>query len=356
MAAESGHAGIAVDRNEGEVPMPPEFLKIRKMLDEEPFRVRFFQAVRMLQRMEPGKKPVGYFVSPEGEAIRFSSLPTLSFPPSQIYSLDRGADGQMQMTVQFMGVVGSISPMPPPYTEYLMGLMREKNFAMGQFFDIFNHRMISLFYRGWEKYRFFIGYERGAEDPVSPRMMDLLGLGVAGLEGLMGIPELASLNYFGLLAHHTRPAEGLRRVLQDYFEVPVAIHQFAGAWRTLPIENRTSFSGFGGASEILGLGVVAGDEVLDQHGRVRIAIGPMRFDRYLQFLPGQDANKELQSWFRFYANGNYEAEVQLILDRRDAPKCELGFNGKERPQLGYVSWLKTKPLGRDPSDATYLIQ
>ena len=50
----------------------------------------------------------------------------------------------------------------------------------------------------------------------------------------------------------------------------------------------------------------------------------MRFDRYLQFLPGQDANRELQKWFRFYSNGNYEAEIQLILERVDAPSCELG--------------------------------
>ena len=31
---------------------------------------------------------------------------------------------------------------------------------MEEFLNIFNHRMISFFYRGWEKYRFFIEYER----------------------------------------------------------------------------------------------------------------------------------------------------------------------------------------------------
>jgi type VI secretion system protein ImpH len=260
------------------------------------------------------------------------------------------------MVVQFMGICCAISVLPAPYTEHLLALMKDKNFAMAKFFDVFNHRLISLFYRGWEKYRFFIGFERGVADPVSPRLMDLLGLGVPGLAEGLGIAEIACLNYFGLLGRHTRPAESLRRILEDYFDVPVAIHQFAGAWRTLPMENRTSLTGFGGASEILGMGVVAGDEVLDQHGRIRIALGPMRFERYLQFLPGRDASRELQSWFRFYANGNYEAEVQLILDRRDAPDCDLGNQGRDRPQLGYVSWLKTKPLGRDPADATYLIQ
>ena len=35
------------------------------------------------------------------------------------------------------------------------------------FLDIFNHRLISLFYRAWEKYRFPIAYERRDEDTFS---------------------------------------------------------------------------------------------------------------------------------------------------------------------------------------------
>jgi type VI secretion system protein ImpH len=101
---------------------------------------------------------------------------------------------------------------------------------------------------------------------------------------------------------------------------------------------------------------VAGDEVWDHHGRIRISLGPMRFEQYLKFLPGQEAHRELVAWLRFYSNGSYETEVQLVLAREDAPACELGSSGKQRPQLGLVSWLKTRPLDRDPADATYLVQ
>lgn len=82
----------------------------------------------------------------------------------------------------------------------------------------------------------------------------------------------------------------------------------------------------------------------------------MPFERYLKFLPGQEAYRELVAWLKFYSNGSYETEVQLILERADAPPCELGAAGSKRPRLGLVSWLKTKPLDRDPSDATYLAQ
>ena len=355
MAAESRNPG-AVVASAGEKENAPELYRFRKLLEDEPFRVRFFQAVRMMQRLEPDRTPVGYFVPPSGEAIRFSSLPTLNFPPNQIDSIRRNADGQYQMTVQFMGLSCGISVLPAPYTEHLLGLIRDKNRAMADFFDIFNHRMVSFFYRGWEKYRFYIGCERGSEDPVAPRMMDLLGLGAEGLATGLELPETALMHYVGLLGRQTRSAEALRKLLEGYFEVPVAIEQFVGTWRSLPADNQTRFSGLGGPSEQLGVGVVAGSEVLDMHGRIRVAIGPMRFERYIQFLPGQSASRELAAWIRFYASGNYEAEVQLILDRRDAPGCELGGGGRLKPQLGYVSWLKTKPMTRNPADATYLIE
>jgi type VI secretion system protein ImpH len=326
------------------------------MLDEEPFRVHFFQAVRLLQRMEPERKPVGYFITPQQETIRFSSRTSLAFPPSEIYDLKRNPDGPGSMTVEFMGMCAAISVMPAPYTEFLLARARQKDHAMEDFLNIFNHRMISFFYRGWEKYRFFIEYERTHEDRLSMRLLDLLGLGTEGLRERSGIPDAAYLNYVGLLGRHVRSAASLQQVLEDYFEVKVEIQQFAGAWRKLSEENQTCFAGRGGPSERLGVGVVAGDEVWDHHGRIRVSLGPMRFAQYLKFLPGQDAYRELVAWLRFYSNGSYETEVQLVLVREDAPPCELGAKGEQRPQLGLVSWLKTQPLNRDPGEATYLVQ
>jgi len=356
MAAESWDSSSAVTEQGSEIDDRPEYRNLRRMLEEEPFRVHFFQAVRMLQKMEQHLKPIGYFITPQGETIRFSSKTSLAFPPSELFALRRMENGQTSMTVEFMGLCAAISVMPAPYTEFLIERARLKDHAMEDFLNIFNHRMISFFYRGWEKYRFFIEYEKSGQDRLSALLLDLLGLGTEGLRGRGGIPDDAYLNYVGLLARRVRSAASLQQILEDYFDVQAHVQQFAGTWRKLSSENQTCFTGFGGASERLGVGVVAGDEVWDHHGRIRISLGPMRFERYLEFLPGQDAYHELVAWLRFYSNGSYETEVQLVLAREDAPPCELGLGGGKRPQLGLVSWLKTKPLNRDPADATYLVQ
>ena len=332
-----------------------QFELLRKMLEDEPFRVHFFQAVRMLQRMEKNRRPVGHFAQPPEETLRFTTLPSLSFPPSEIYDLKRLPTGQLNMTVQFMGLCAALSAMPSIYTENVLMRLREKDSAMADFFDIFNHRLISLFYRAWEKHHFFVGYEAGLDDKLSLRLLDVLGLGTIGLRGRGRIPDRTFIYYVGLLGRQVRTADSLRQILEDYFGVQVEINQFAGTWRTLPKENRTFLTGRGGMSEQLGFGVVTGEEVWDHHGRIRISLGPMSFKQYREFLPGESGYEELAGWVQFYSDGAYETEVQLILKREDVPACELGGKGAVSPRLGLVSWLKTKARTMDAGEATYLL-
>lgn len=349
MVTESGHESFALESDQA------QFALVRKMLEEEPFRVEFFQAVRMLQRMEKGRGEVGHFSQPQDEAIRFSSLPSLSFPPSQLYDIERMSTGQLKMTVQFMGLCAALSALPSVYTEMVLTRIREKDRAMAEFFDIFNHRLISFFYRAWEKNHSFVDIEAGRDDKLSMRLLDVLGLGTKGLRGRASIPDRTCIYYAGLLGRHIRTADSLRQILEDYFEVPVAINQFAGTWRSLPQENRTYLRGDGSMSEQLGYGVVAGEEVWDHHGRIQISLGPMRFAQYKEFLPGESGHRELAGWVQFYSDGAYETEVQLILDREDVPACEIGGRGEQAPRLGLVSWLKTRSRQTNAGEATYLL-
>ena len=175
MATASRHQGVVIEQGIGLESDGAEFRMLREMLQDEPFRVHFFQAVRMLERMEKQRGGVGYFAQPREEAVRFTTKPSLSFPPSEIYDLERMPSGQLNMTVQFMGLCAALSALPSIYTEAVMVRLREKDGAMAEFFDIFNHRLISFFYRAWEKNHFFVGLEAGKDDPLSLRMLDVFG-------------------------------------------------------------------------------------------------------------------------------------------------------------------------------------
>src|SRR5204863_7315346 len=108
-----------------------------------------------------------------------------------------------------------------------------KDHTLASFLDIFNHRMVSLFYQAWEKYRFTIAYERGERDRFSHHLLDLIGLGTPGLHERQAVPDDSLLFYSGLLSLHPRSATALRQILIDYFAVPVQIEQFVGCWQGL---------------------------------------------------------------------------------------------------------------------------
>jgi type VI secretion system protein ImpH len=332
-----------------------KFAGVREMLAREPYSVRFFQAVRLMERLYPERKPVGLFVSPSTEVVQFSSVPTLAFPASEVHALDLVKEDQPRMHVNFMGLCAAVGVLPHPYTEFLLERARNKDRSPAEFFDIFNHRMISLFYRGWQKYRFYIAFERtGAnDDVVSRRLLDLIGLGADPLTHRMEIADEACLYYEGLLSQRRPTAQGLKQLLEDYFEVPVKVEQFTGTWRRLPPENRSVLADRGVFCERLGMGTIVGDEVFDQHGAVTIRLGPMSFDRYREFLPGARASVELRAWLRLYANREFDFVIRLMLDREEVPQMKLGSEGAEAPCLGLVSWIKNRALDRDPDEATY---
>jgi type VI secretion system protein ImpH len=90
------------------------------------------------------------------------------------------------------------------------------------FLDLFNHRLISLFYRAWEKYRFPIDYEQALAkqkgyDRFSLHLFDLVGLGIEGLRERLEVEDEALLFYAGLLAQHPHSASALEGLRQDYF-------------------------------------------------------------------------------------------------------------------------------------------
>ncbi len=341
-------------------PKNPAVTLVRQRLEDrlfaEPYSFEFFQAVRLLRRFSPNQNNVGLNQPPRSEIVRFGVHPSLAFPASEIQSLERRPNLPPLMKVNFMGVVGPQGLLPIYYTEMVIERIRAKDRTLADFLDIFHHRIISLFYRVWQKYRFQVAYEQGEGDQFSQYLLSLIGLGAPALQHRQEIPDASLLCYAGILAQQPRTALGLELILLDYFAVPVRVEQFLGAWYSLDESSQCNLDDTFFDSQQLGFGAVAGDEIWDPQSRVRIVLGPLSLQQYLDFLPSGTAFKPLRSLVRFYAGDEFDFEVQLILQREQAPPCELGAEGAAAPQLGWLSWSKTKPMQSDPSQAILQLQ
>jgi type VI secretion system protein ImpH len=349
MAPESGTQDLAVTAEPADVA-PEASPEIWEALEREPYCFNFFQAVRLLERLMPEREPVGLFVNPAREVVHFGAHQSVSFPPSQIYSLQRREHAPAHMEVNFMGLTGPSAVLPHYYSELVITRGRAKDHAIREFFDIFNHRMISLFFQAWQKYRFTIAYERGERDRFSHHLMDLIGLGTEGLQNRQSVADDSLIYYAGLLAQQPRSAVALRQVLEDYFAVPVEIEQFAGGWFQLDTETQCCFEDQLSSSEQLGLGAVVGDQIWDQQSSVRVKLGPLTLAQYLDFLPNGTAYRPLCGLLGFFAETEFDFDVQLVLKQDEVPACELGSEDGATPQLGWVTWMKSAPFPRNPGD------
>src|SRR6202142_1474095 len=67
---------------------PNRYSALEAVLRKTPQEFQFFQAVRLLERLLPNRAPVGRFVSPGREVVRFSAHASFPFPASQIQGID----------------------------------------------------------------------------------------------------------------------------------------------------------------------------------------------------------------------------------------------------------------------------
>jgi type VI secretion system protein ImpH len=319
-------------------------------LHDEANSFEFFQAVALLQRLMGDRRPVGHFFSPEDEAVRFRVNPHLGFPASEIQQLELPEGKPAEMMVNFMGLTGPQGVLPHPYSELILERLRAKDRSLASFFDIFNHRAISLFYRAWQRAHFPVNYSGGQHDFFTQYLRDLLGLGTAGLSERQATEDEALMHYVSLFAMQSRSAVALEQILADYFEVPVEILQYTGAWYAIDAPTQCAMNEKESLSTQVGWGAVVGDAIWDRQGRVRIRIGPIGKKRYDEFLPGGSAHNALRAITRFFSNGCIDFEAQLVLKRKEVLAVKLDSDAKHQARLGWVSWAKTAPMGVDPDD------
>ncbi len=320
-------------------------------LEDDACSFEFFQAVALLERLRHDTRAVGGFSSPEDESVRFRVNPHLGFPASEVQELKFPDDGPAEMMVNFMGLTGPMGILPHPYSELILERLRAKDKSLAAFLDIFNHRAISLFYRAWQRSRFPVNYAAGARDFFTQYLRDLLGLGTASLRDRQDVEDEALMHYISLIVSQSRSATALEQLLADYFEVPVEVQQFTGAWYSIDSATQCEIDKPGSLSSQVGLGAVVGDAMWDRQSCVRIRVGPLTLDRYTDFLPEGSAHAAMRAITRFFSNDCLDFEVQLVLDRAQVPLIKLDLNDERPARLGWVSWAKTKPLSHDPDDA-----
>jgi len=332
---------------------------LEEALFDRGFEFDFFQAVRLLARLFPQRKPVGGTAKPAEEIARFAAQLTMAFPASVVHDILRNSDSSRpaRMIVAFLGLTGVQGVLPLHYTERLLARKAAKDNTSAEFFDLFNHRLVSMFYRAWEKHHPPILYELAAvrghqPDPFTHYLFDFIGMGTDGLRGRMLTKDEGLLLYAGLIAQRPHSATALRSILRDHFSVPVEIDQCLGGWFQLEDADRCYLSAELERSQ-LGEGAFIGDAVWNQQARFRIRVGPVDLKRFVEFLPDRRTMAQFVELTRYLVGQASAFEVQVFLRAGEVPYSRLDDEGFGAPRLGWMGWLKSSEFSIDAGDAVF---
>lgn len=339
----------------------------------------FFQAIRLLERLYPDRRAIGSDALPQHEIVRIRSHLSLAFPPSALHAIEppNPERSWAVLTQTFMGLTGPSGVLPRHYTQLLLDLHRDvrgpERQALADWFALFDHRLVSLFYRAWDKYRFYRAYERGEAfrpqpDPFTQAVFSLLGLGTPSLrdrlrvvagnpdnrQTLAAVDDLSLFQVAGLLADQTRSLHGLELLLADYFQLPVEVRPLQGQWLQIESTDQTCL----GLRGRLGVDAIAGERVWHVSSRFRIRLGPLDCRFFEEFLPDRTPQPPRKSLFilsqltRLYCGPELDFDVQLVLQAADVPECRIGGTGFGS-RLGWNTWLISHTSAVNRDDAVF---
>ena len=206
-------------------------LKRLREVAEDPFGTHIFKALRLIDATYKDKPRLGHSTRPKDDPIRLSQEVEMAFPTSAIRSLDMPTEDKPgRLMMRLFGLFGPQGPMPTFFTEYIRDRVRNhRDHAAADFLGMFTHRMTSLLYRAWTTAEPAVSFDR-EDDDFSDKVDAIAGYRGVSLADADLMPDLTKRHFAAHLALRTRNVEGLQAILSAFFEAPVKIEDFVGAW------------------------------------------------------------------------------------------------------------------------------
>jgi type VI secretion system protein ImpH len=319
-----------------------------EQLQARPHAFSLFAALRMIEQSHPQQPRLGESRKAGDDVVRLGQAPHLSFAPSDVAAATQDDEGRLSLEQYGFGVFGPNGALPLHLTELAYERRRHKeDGTLVDFLNLFQHRLISLFYRVWADSEPTVNLDRPEADRFRGYVGALLGIAPPSARDTDAVPDYAKLSRAGLFAQQARSAEGLEAILSDYFEIPIEVRAFAGAWLDIPGALHCRLG-----EQQLGLSTTLGASTWQCQHKFEIVIGPLGRTNFADFLPGARGLTELHALVRLYTNDEWSWQARLLLRDVDIPSASLGGRAPKSGtltgnQLGWTSWLGARRAGAE---------
>ena len=301
-------------------------------ITREPWRFDFYTTLRRVERSFSDRPRIGDSATRRDEYVALGADPYLDFPASTLNKVDRDAQDRIRILVKFLGLLGPQGALPLATTEETFTWLLARDDAFPRFLDIFHHRFLQLFYRAWADARPIAQHERPDADRFEAYIGSAIGIGSTIYRQLDTVPDLAKLEFAGLISAKAKSASRLKGFISGLFQITCEIDEFVGSRLVFETSERTYI---GRRFAALGVDALLGATVFSLEDKFRVRVFSRDLAQYCRFLPSGDFSQPLADAVFFCVGQELDWDVELAIAAAAIEPVRLGRFG----QLGWTSWV-----------------
>ncbi|RYA22262.1 type VI secretion system baseplate subunit TssG [Malaciobacter halophilus] len=271
------------------------------------------------------------------ELIKFSSNPSLSFQKSEVSKVilfEEENDIKAEITLNFLGIFGSSSPLPSHYSEMVLYSI-DSDYILHDFLNLFNHHLQRFIYPIWQKHRYYIQYQNDLKDKFSKYIFSFLGLYSNRLQNNSSLNLRKLIPYIGILFMKHKSAGTLKSILRHYLNHnELEIIQCIEDNYNIPSFQRCSL---GDENCSLNSSFLIGESVKSKNAKFQILLKNVTNQQLLEYSILGFKMKELKDLIAFSLNEPLKHEVCFEVKKEEKESLSLDINAKQF--LGINSWI-----------------
>lgn len=303
--------------------------RLTAQLRDDISRTNFYRFCQLLEQSQPDAPALGSTWKISNDPIRFRPNPGMGFPAGEFKRLDIPDEPEKPASamITFMGLYGVESPLPTACIDDITQ-RREGHEAVSDFLDIFNHRLITQYYRIWRKYSWPASFQPGGKDKTSQYLLSLAGLGLKGCAENIATPISRFLALPGLMRLPTRTSEGIMaivRLLAPDSRAEIVPHDPAR------VALKSTLRMSANCPVTLANRPVMGSHAIDVNHQAHLRLSTDNPDEAISWLPGGALHRDFLALLQVYLGARLDLRITLTLARELLPdaalSCKTGGNG-----------------------------
>lgn len=295
---------------------------------------------------------IGHDGWPRQELVRFRTSQHQGFAGQDVVEarIQRADDGVLksELTVNCLGLTGARGALPSHYTELVFSQLKAKAPALKDFLDLFNHRILSLYYRSWEKTQPAVQQERQEVDLFSKI-----------LRALTNSETDWEIYYGAALARTARSASTVKAVLSDLTQMNLVVRTLQGGWKPIAQDDQSRLPDRTlrkGQYAHLGEAMLGSRAWIADKG-VQIVFYPQNSQQLQSLLPGGKYSGAVAQLTRRLVSGQIHVNYRVVAKASDLMGIQLGRKGRlgadsfigARRSSSHTLEISFKPSqGKDP--------